>query len=87
MTVKLSKKPLQIYLRQDQLDVLRGLARRKGASMAELIRQAVDRLLWDIPVEEDPLMDIVGLGDSGLGDLAINHDHYLVESEFEQREK
>jgi len=74
MTAKLSKKPLRIYLRQDQLDNLRGLAQRRSASLAELVRQAVDGLLKDIPVEEDPLPDIVGLGDSGLGDLAEKRD-------------
>ena len=87
MTVKLSKKPLQIYLRQDQLDILRGLARRRSASLAELVRQGVDRLLADIPVEEDPLLDIVGMFDSGLGDLAEKHDDYLVQYEMESNQR
>lgn len=65
----LIKKPLQIYLRQEQLDALRGLAERRQVSMAALIRQAVDQLLEDVPVEEDPLWNIVGLGSSGSGGL------------------
>ena len=32
------------------------------------------------PIEEDPLMDIIALGASGLGDLAIKHDYYLSEN-------
>ena len=36
------------------------------------------------PIEEDPLMDIIALGASGLGDLAVKHDYYL--SEIEQND-
>ena len=36
---------------------------------------------WDStrPIEEHPLWGVVGLGRSGLSDLAANHDHYLAE--------
>ena len=46
--------------------------------MAELIRQGVDHMLSDVPAEEDPLWDIIGTFDSGLGDLAEKHDEYLA---------
>jgi hypothetical protein len=42
------------------------------------MRQGVDRLLADMPADEDPLLDIVGQFDSGLGDLAERHDAYLA---------
>lgn len=32
---------------------------------------------WDY--KQDPLWDIVGLGESNLSDLSLNHDFYLVE--------
>ena len=48
-------------------------------SVAELIRQGVDRLLDELPPEEDPLSDIIGMFDSGLGDLAEKHDEYLAQ--------
>ena len=35
-------------------------------------------LLEGLPPEEDPLLDIIGLYDSGTGDLAENHDEHLV---------
>jgi acetylglutamate synthase len=72
-----TKKPLQIYLRQEQLDALRALAKKRQLSMAELVRQAVDRLLDETPIQDDPLWSIVGIGNSELGDLAADHDRYL----------
>jgi hypothetical protein len=46
--------------------------------MAELIRRSVDRYLAELPLEEDPLWDIVGMFDSGIGDLSEKHDEYIV---------
>jgi hypothetical protein len=69
---------IQVYLRPEQLAALRALARRRGVSISDLVCQGVDRVLAEIPPEEDPLWDIVGMFDSGLGDLAEKHDEYLV---------
>jgi hypothetical protein len=80
----LTKKPFQIYLRQDQMAALRQIAEQRGVSIAELVREGIDHLLVSLPVEDDPLLDIVGLGDSGLGDLAEKHDAYLADLETEQ---
>jgi len=43
-----------------------------------LVRQGVDRVLEDVPAEEDSLWGIVGTFDSGLGDLAEKHDEYTA---------
>ena len=75
----LAMKPIQVYLRQDQIEPLRAEAKRRGASLAELVREGVDHVLQETPVEEDPLWKIVGIMDSGVGDLAQNHDKYLAE--------
>ena len=80
-------KPVQVYLRQDQIEPLRAEAARRGVSLAELVRQGVDRLLEEAPVEEDPLWKIVGIMDSGVGDLAENHDKYLMEVYARERER
>ncbi|GIK55632.1 MAG: hypothetical protein HND44_05135 [Chloroflexi bacterium] len=77
----LTKKPFQVYLREDRLSALRCIADKRGTSVALLVRQSIDELIVSLPVAEDPLLDIVGLGDSGLGDLAENHDRYLAEME------
>ncbi|MEA1977095.1 MAG: CopG family transcriptional regulator [Chloroflexota bacterium] len=76
---KTAKKPLQVYLRADQLDALRALAKRRGESMAGLIRVGVDNLLQEVPPEEDPLLEVIGLFDSGIGDLSEKHDEYIAQ--------
>jgi hypothetical protein len=83
----LTTKPFQIYLREGQIESLRALAKRRDQPIAELVRQGVDLLLATIPVEEDPLLDIVGMFDSGMGDLALDHDRYLAESEMEDNQR
>jgi hypothetical protein len=77
--VKTAKKPLQVYLRADQLDALRALAKRRGDSMAGLVREGVDNLLQEVPPEEEPLLEVVGLYDSGIGDLSEKHDEYIAQ--------
>ncbi len=75
------KKPFQLYLREEQLEALRVLAKKRGASMAELVRQSVDRFLEETPLEEEPLWDLVGIGASGTDDLSERHDVYLMQEE------
>lgn len=73
-----NKKPIQVYLRTDQLEALRSLSRRRSVPVAELVREGVDRVLAEVPPEEDPLWDIIGIVESGPTDLAEKHDEYLV---------
>ena len=72
-------KPIQVYLRPEQIESLRAISERRKVSIAELVRQGVDRVLEDVPVEEDPLWNIIGIMDGGPNDLAENHDKYLAE--------
>jgi hypothetical protein len=74
----LLKKPIQVYLRPEQLGALRHLARKRKVSVAELVRQGVDRVLADVPPEEDPLWDLVDIAKSGPSDLAEKHDEYIA---------
>jgi hypothetical protein len=74
-----TKRPLQVYLRSDQMDALRSLSKRRGESMAELVREGVDRILEELPPEENPLLDIIGIFDSGVGDLSEKHDEVLAD--------
>jgi len=78
VVVAFAMKPIHAYLRQDQIEPLRAEAKRRGVSLAELVRQGVDHVLQEAPIEEDPLWKIIGIMDSGVSDLAENHDKYLA---------
>lgn len=77
----------QVQLTESQIQRLKRLATVRAESIAELIRQSVERFLetedkvnhnstakWDRAILEP------GLFCSGLPDLARNHDKYLVEA-------
>ena len=52
--------------------------RKKGVSKIEIIRESLDKFLREIPLEEDPGMGLIGLGNSGKRNLSDHHDKYLV---------
>ena len=74
----LAMKPMQIHFRPAQVETARAVASRRVVSFAELVRQALDDFLAEMPAEEDSLWNIIGSFDSGLGDLAEKHDEYLA---------
>lgn len=74
----LAEKPIQVYLEGKQDEVVRALAERQKISIAELIRRSLDWYLAELPVEDDPAMDIVGLVDTGPEDASEKHDEYIV---------
>jgi hypothetical protein len=80
----LAMRPIQVHLRPEQIESLRSLAARRKVSIAELIHQGVDRVLADVPTEEDPLWNIIGIANAGPTDLAANHDQYLAEAIAEE---
>ena len=74
----LKKKPIQMYIEPGQDAALTVLARKRGVSKTELIRESIRKYLTALPVEEDPAMGLVGLGNSGKSDVSEQHDTYLV---------
>ncbi|MGH9363573.1 MAG: ribbon-helix-helix protein, CopG family [Thermoanaerobaculia bacterium] len=75
----------QVQLTEEQAETLRELAENEGASMAELVRQAVDGLIrqrGEIGREERKRRALTAVGrfSSGLGDIAREHDRYLAEA-------
>jgi hypothetical protein len=52
--------------------------RKKGVSKIEIIRESFDKFLREIPLEEDPGMGLIGLGNSGKRDLSDNHERYVA---------
>ena len=72
----------QLCLEPDQHDFLVEEARRMGVSMAELVRQLVDRRMKDAVRDVDIFEELAGCADSSLSteeadDVAINHDDYI----------
>jgi hypothetical protein len=74
----LKKKPIQIYIEHQQDSVLTSLARKKGVSKAEIIRESLERYLREIPLDDDPAMGLIGLGYSKRKDLSKRHDAYIA---------
>ena len=75
----------QIQLTDEQARALREIARARGDSMAELIRQGVDEVLRSEPGlsrEDRKRRAIAASGKfrSGLSDLSTDHDRYLGEA-------
>jgi len=75
----------QIQLTERQTQRLKALAKERGVSMAELIRQSVDKLLESSEIvdweeRKRRALSIVGLFRSDVPDLSTNHDEYLAEA-------
>ena len=76
----------QIQLTEEQARRLRDEARQSGQSVAELIRQSVDRYLEQgaasqaSAVSRLSALEVAGRFRSGRSDVAVKHDDYLDES-------
>jgi hypothetical protein len=77
---KMRERPIQIYLRPDQDAAIRAMAKTENVAIAELVRRGIDQMLTSVPVGQDPTLKLIGIGNSGLGDLAENHDYYIVQA-------
>jgi hypothetical protein len=75
----------QVYLPKATYQALVERARQQGLTMAVQIRAALDEYLkrsqdedeGPILQPDDPIFKMMGIFDSGVDDLAINHDYYL----------
>ena len=74
----------QVQLSEQQAEKLKRIATRRGVSMAEVIREAVDRL----PDRDDPAerwaraRSVLGTFHDveGRTDVSVRHDEYLADS-------
>jgi len=69
----------QISLTEAQMDALRRLSAERGASMAALVRAAVDSLVRgdDETEHRRRAKEVVGKFASGKNDVSEHHDRYL----------
>jgi hypothetical protein len=78
----------QIYLDPEMSAALGRLARKRRTTKASLIRLATRRLLeQEVVGEEDPILGIIGMGDSGQSNLSLDHDEALTEYELSRRSR
>jgi hypothetical protein len=76
----------QISLSEDQMRRLRAEARRRRVPIAEVVREAVDRLVPHDPGDHDArfrrALAAAGRFRSGTGDLAARHDDIAGETDW-----
>jgi thiamine monophosphate synthase len=75
----------QIQLTEDQTQRLKAVSRRRGVSIAELIRQGVDTIILRegerSPDElRERALKAAGRFHSGRHDVSLRHDEYLAEA-------
>ena len=75
----------QIQLTEAQARALKRMAAERGVSVAELIRQSLDRFLQSAGEEDREerrrrALAVAGRFRSGLHDLAAEHDRYLEDA-------
>ena len=71
----------QVYLTKEQHDALHRSAQRSGVSMTEELRRLIDRHLLakgDPVLARETIFNFVGIGESGVQDVAERHDDYLA---------
>ena len=77
----MKKVAIQVYLDPDQDRVLGYLSKTQKRSKASIIRACLQDYIERIPLEEDPILKVIGLGESGHTDISEKHDEYLLRLE------
>jgi Arc/MetJ-type ribon-helix-helix transcriptional regulator len=70
----------QVSLTEHQHQVLRRLSKERGVSLAELVRQAVERFAAER--DEDAVaraIAVMGKRTADVADASVRHDEYLAE--------
>ena len=71
----------QVYFDPDQHHRLMQEARRRGISLAELLRRIVDQHLPAAPrAPREAYLSIVGVAEDSARDVSVRHDQYLGET-------
>lgn len=83
----------QVYLPQDIYDQLKSRADEEGVTMATQIREALAEYVVEKPkkkehilTEDDPIWQLIGIGESGISDGSVNHDKYIYTRDWDKEE-
>lgn len=75
-----------IHLDEKKYKKIKKIAEEKRKSISAIIEERVDDMLTDLSSadsdgvtknSQNPLLDIIGICNTGLGDAAVNHDKYI----------
>jgi hypothetical protein len=74
---------IQVELPPEEIALLREVAAARGISVNAVIRESIHRFLDEsvvarVALEDDPILQIIGLVEEGPGDTALRHDDYLT---------
>jgi metal-responsive CopG/Arc/MetJ family transcriptional regulator len=72
----------QIYLEPELSEALDRLARKRSTSRAAIIRLAAHDLVTREEAGSGSILELAGIGRSGLSDVSERHDEYLAEDEM-----
>jgi hypothetical protein len=77
----MKKMPMQVYLDEQDRELLDRLAKREGLSLAETLRSAIRRWAMEANAEGDPVLNLIGSIDdpAAPADLSTRHDEYAVQ--------
>jgi len=78
---KIKKIPFQIYLEPEQEKIIALLSKRSGKPKAAIIRLCISKYISNIPLKDDPALEVMNLGNSGKKDISKKHDDYLISGE------
>lgn len=79
--VSLAKNSIQIQVSDGQLAILNQLAEKREEPVETIIYRELEQLLAREFDMEDSAWELINLFESGVGDLAANHDHYLYDKQ------
>jgi hypothetical protein len=84
----------QIYLPQEIYEQLKQRAEAEGVTMADQIREALAHYMVKATEEprhvlrpDDPIWQLIGMGESGISDGSVNHDKYIYTRDWDVAEE
>jgi len=79
---------MQINLEPELNEQLSRIAARRGISKAQILKEGAWKLIGEEALlEDDPIMDIIGLGQGEPGVVSEEHDGTLIEHKLRQAQK